>query len=407
MKLRVLAILAFAALSAHVQAQTAEVPIIKPTLGEVPDLSEEAQKKFKEDEQVFNRLIEKQNDGEELAENEAEFVSQYNETFEDIWDTMGAGCSWYCGGTPNKVEASSTLNNSASGISYNAANAHDFSLKTAWVEGVKGYGIGESLTYYFDNENPRITRILIYNGYVKSEQVWKSNSRVKKLKVYENDELIALLELADTRALQTFEMPNPLGRRTDGAELILQFEIADVYKGNTYDDTAITELYFDGLDVHCIGKGSQVLMADGSTKNIEDISAGEIILQYTPDGSRKLTTCVVNKLIKVSHTGLLELTLEDGKRIVTTDDHPFYLANKGWCSYNPEKTMKNQQYTSVGAYKVADRLVVVNSGSSEVKGAALTAIKRLPDAREVYTLELEDGDNFIANGFVLGEERLN
>jgi len=32
--------------------------------------------------------------------------------------------------------------------------------------------------------------------------------------------------------------------------LILKFEILEVYKGSKYNDTAITEIYFDGIDVH-------------------------------------------------------------------------------------------------------------------------------------------------------------
>lgn len=30
----------------------------------------------------------------------------------------------------------------------------------------------------------------------------------------------------------------------------LKFEIAEVYKGTKYDDVVITEIYFDGIDVH-------------------------------------------------------------------------------------------------------------------------------------------------------------
>jgi len=30
----------------------------------------------------------------------------------------------------------------------------------------------------------------------------------------------------------------------------MKFEIIEVYKGTKYDDTAITEIYFDGIDVH-------------------------------------------------------------------------------------------------------------------------------------------------------------
>ncbi|MBQ2239790.1 MAG: hypothetical protein II322_03130 [Alistipes sp.] len=30
----------------------------------------------------------------------------------------------------------------------------------------------------------------------------------------------------------------------------IKFEILEVYPGDKYDDTVITEIYFDGIDVH-------------------------------------------------------------------------------------------------------------------------------------------------------------
>ena len=30
----------------------------------------------------------------------------------------------------------------------------------------------------------------------------------------------------------------------------MKFEIVDVFKGDKYDDTAVTDIYFDGIDVH-------------------------------------------------------------------------------------------------------------------------------------------------------------
>ncbi|MFN7491995.1 MAG: NADase-type glycan-binding domain-containing protein, partial [Cyclobacteriaceae bacterium] len=130
------------------------------------------------------------------------------------------------------------------------------SYKTAWVEGVPGYGIGESLTYHFPPHTPRITKIIVVNGYAKSPKAWSENSRVKKLKLYINNKPIAILNLQDTRAEQIFTF-DPIGNanREDKAlrsmpQWTMKFEIMGVYKGEKYDDTAITEIYFDGIDVH-------------------------------------------------------------------------------------------------------------------------------------------------------------
>jgi hypothetical protein len=133
----------------------------------------------------------------------------------------------------------------------------NLNFKTAWVEGVPGYGVGEFLVYKFSPESPRITDIIIVNGYVKSERAYLDNSRVKKLKMYLNNKPYAILHLEDQRSRQFFKFdPIGNGSRKDLEQLKLQpawslkFEILEVYKGLKYDDVAITEIYFDGLDVH-------------------------------------------------------------------------------------------------------------------------------------------------------------
>lgn len=227
----------------------------------------------------FERLVDKSPEGEiefkrqiekctelwrrpinSLNGEEKRALDDCNENFdgvENYYDILGPGCSWYCGGGIDTQTASSELSSQGQN-NYSASNAHDLSYKTSWVEGVPGYGIGEYITYHFPPENPRITKIIVVNGYVKSDKTWRENSRVKKLKLYLDDKLYAILNLRDTRNEQVFELPNPLGHedRLDMKKLhglpswTLKFEIMDVYKGDKYDDTAIAEIYFDGIDVH-------------------------------------------------------------------------------------------------------------------------------------------------------------
>ncbi|MBR5864650.1 MAG: hypothetical protein IKY89_00085 [Alistipes sp.] len=156
-------------------------------------------------------------------------------------------CSWYCGGQIDSVTASSALADR-----YAAENAHDFSIVTAWVEGVEGNGEGEYLRYSFPGTCPRITTVLIHNGYVKNWEVWYDNARVKRLLMYYNDEPYAILNLQDTMGLQSFDV-GILGHeeRSDASPAwSIKFEILEVYPGKKYEDTAITEIYFDGIDVH-------------------------------------------------------------------------------------------------------------------------------------------------------------
>lgn len=213
---------------------------LSPILGKTIDLSTEGEKAFIK----------------ELQSQEAKGMDSVDGK-DNYWDIIGMEqCSFYCACGLGELSASSELK-PQHGISYRAANAHDLSYRTAWVEGVPGYGIGEYLTYRFPPENPRITKVIVINGYIKSDKAWRENSRVKKLKMYVNGEPYAMLNLRDSKQEQIFEV-DPIGHgdRKDIKKLkemsdsVLKFEIADVYPGEKYDDTAISQIYFDGIDHH-------------------------------------------------------------------------------------------------------------------------------------------------------------
>lgn len=190
---------------------------------------------------------------EQLNESEQkelnDILIKYGEVVSDIWQADDGGCSWYCGGGPYKLIASSTLRTNGT-IDYKVENIHDLSYKSAWAEGVDGHGINEYIEYHFKPNSPRITEIKIANGYVKTDKSWFENSRVKTLKMYVNNTPFAILELNDTKALQSFKLDKPLGRNNGDKDWVIKFEILDIYKGDNYDDVVISELFFDGIDVH-------------------------------------------------------------------------------------------------------------------------------------------------------------
>lgn len=373
----------------------AQLKILQPTVGEEIDF--DARGKLA-DRAAF---LEKKGRDKLTPDESEELDAIYRETSEDevyVWEIIW-GCSWYCGGGPNKVTASSSLKPSGE-LTYAGENAHDLYLKTAWVEGVPGYGIGEYLTYTFDNQSARVTTVSIFNGYVKSKKIWRNNSRVRTLKMYVNDQPYAILQLEDTPACQNFELNDTLGHREDGKDLILKFEITDVYPGDKYDDTAITELFFDGVDVHCVSKGTRIVMNDKSLKNIEDIRAGDIVKTYDIN-KKEYVASVVKKMHKAVHKELLKLTLEGNTEIVVTEEHPFLLKDKSWCSYSPKKSKQRQLF--VNQYRVGD-LFVIYAGDG-IKYAKLLHIEKITsEGTETYTPELTDGNNFIGNNLIIREE---
>jgi hypothetical protein len=134
-------------------------------------------------------------------------------------------------------------------ISYKPDNIHDFDLMTAWVPDSRNGVIGKKINFHFKPLSPRVNKIMIYNGYIKNYSLFKSNSRVKKFKMYINGVPYANLLLADTTAQQSFII-DPARSENKKKDLILTFEIVEVYRGDKYSDVAVSEINFSGLDVH-------------------------------------------------------------------------------------------------------------------------------------------------------------
>lgn len=136
--------------------------------------------------------------------------------------------------------------------SYEVSNLYDLDLRTAWIEGEKGYGIGSKIFFTLTEEYPTSCKdfngqIEVFNGYCKSEETWKANSRVRKLKLYINSEPLCYIELQDTWQYQTVDLSHLIsGYDTSPHKLvegdILTFEIVSVYPGEKYDDVGLSEL---------------------------------------------------------------------------------------------------------------------------------------------------------------------
>lgn len=394
-----------------------EIKMLEPMIGPELDFSPEFIKKFNSEEsfircqELWKKIESEGRSDKQLKPEEKEILKYCDEGREEVWDIIGAGCSWYCGGGPKDVTASSCLKSQGEN-NYEPKNAHDLSYLTAWVEGVSGYGIGEFLVYRFAPESPRINKIIVVNGYVKSKSTWENNSRVKKLKMYIDEKPYAILNLKNDRAEQSFDV-EPIGysdrkdfdKLKKKPEWTIKFEIIEVYKGLKYDDVAITEIYFDGLDVHCLAKGTKVLMPGMKTINIEDLNAGDSILTFDTE-SNKLWPAAVYQTDSVSHTGLVTYHFASGRKITVTQDHPFLIDKKGWASLQPIKSKRYIGFTNMAKIDLGDYFITIDQ-KGRIKYDALLNIEYFDGEQITYTItELSYGDSFVANGKVVGVEQL-
>ncbi len=176
---------------------------------------------------------------------------------------------------PNPNQGDEPLNRK-----YGVANLFDGDFTTPWVEGVDGNGVGQHI-YVSIPEDCKTINIL--NGYGKSKALFQQNNRVKRVKaslytginpVGALSELAYLfklkpfgkeffLDLKDLDSLQTIAFPfvdNELNQLKESVKAayfeqftdpiyqmvtFIKFEIESVYKGSKYDDTCISELFFD------------------------------------------------------------------------------------------------------------------------------------------------------------------
>jgi len=317
--------------------------------------------------------------------------------------TLAVADSWYDLGGPYKILASSCLD-STEQTSYKPDNVQDFNLLIAWAIHKPNYGKGEYVEFYFKPFDPRVNQIIIYNGYIKNKFLWENNSRVKKMKLYINNQQYAILDLEDTSAPQTFKI-DPIQSKIKDVDLVIKLEILDIYKGKKSADVVISEINFNGLDVHCLAKGSEISLPNNRSKNIENLSVGDTVISVEMIGNT-FSKSIVEKVDKVNHTNLVKYFFENGKNIITTQEHPFFVDKKRWSSLQPGKSCMYLGYEQINKIEIGDKFIVV-SGKNDISTTKLSKIDFLKGKQETYTiLKLNTGKNFIANGFIVGIEEL-
>lgn len=162
------------------------------------------------------------------------------------------------------------------GYNHGWESIDDNDLATAWVEGSSGDGIGEWVIIpikgnyqYLDYENDILDKkiniqLKINNGFCKNETTFNNNNRVKKAKItiYE----VPLIAYEDYRGTQAVDEPSimheteimlkdtmneqsfsfncsPKASFLEGKlYLYVQLTILDVYPGEKYHDTCISEM---------------------------------------------------------------------------------------------------------------------------------------------------------------------
>lgn len=122
---------------------------------------------------------------------------------------------------------------------YVPGNVRGYGRSSAWVEGVPGDGVGESLTLTLEKP-AKIASLALVNGYATSEALYYANGRAEELEVSVNGGKPFTVQIPDEYlATEYFYVDLPASK-----ELVktVKLTLAKVRPGSKYQDTAITKV---------------------------------------------------------------------------------------------------------------------------------------------------------------------
>ncbi len=153
--------------------------------------------------------------------------------------------------------------------SYEAANMLDRKSTTAWCTREHRHG---KAWIELSARTPSVwTGLGLVNGYARSEQSFKGNSRVKKIGVYADGKFVREFAVADTAMPQWLAF-GPV--HADSLKLVVD----ETYKGERDDDLCITELILDSKVISVWTKLDKIARHVGN----RSLNSAEIGKLYQP-----------------------------------------------------------------------------------------------------------------------------
>lgn len=145
----------------------------------------------------------------------------------------------------------------------------------------------------------------------------------------------------------------------------------------------------------CFDPGTKILMADGTTKNIEDVEVGDLVMSLNEDTGEFITQRVGETIINKFSTDLVYVYLSNGTRLGMRAYHPL-LTTEGWKSLRPNQAETIRELGEVELLEVGDTLI----GYEE--NVTIVSVEQRPEVSNyyTYTLNIEGYHNYIADGIV-------
>ena len=144
----------------------------------------------------------------------------------------------------------------------------------------------------------------------------------------------------------------------------------------------------------CFIGGTKILMSDYTYKNIEDVRVGDFVITFNEEKKNKEINKVLLKYAPI-RSDLVKIYLEDNTEITSTVEHPFFVVNKGWSSYN-KYLAKEYHSLDVSTLEIGDLLIRFDD-----KMLKVTNIELLDMSAKTYNFAVEGNNNYYANNVLV------
>ena len=147
--------------------------------------------------------------------------------------------------------------------------------------------------------------------------------------------------------------------------------------------------------VCCFDAGSKILMANGTTKNIEDVVIGDKVVSLNTETGEFITQKVKDTITNPKSTDLVYVNLSNGTRLAMRAYHPL-LTTEGWKSLRPELAETRMDVEEVQLLEIGDTLVGYKENAKVVSVDARPEVENYP----TYNLSIDGYHNYIVDGIV-------
>ncbi|MCK4665001.1 MAG: hypothetical protein KAT68_19180 [Bacteroidales bacterium] len=152
----------------------------------------------------------------------------------------------------------------------------------------------------------------------------------------------------------------------------------------------------------CIAKGTNILLKNGKTQEIEKIILGTEIKNFNVNHNTVEIACVEKIAISI-HSILITVFFSNDTLIKSTQDHPYWVVGKGWCSLDTTSTLEKYNL-NVNKLIIGDKCLYFDG--EKLENVIIKNIVTEIGKFEMYNISGGVNRCFFANGILVHDENL-